>query len=201
MPLSEVTILFGQRAGEIEKARDYFTQETRRFVEGVRGWTLRVRHDPWATDRVRLALAQEIESEGKTTGYLSSQYALARNAVKFVKRSNAVRVADITFGFLSSPDGVFFWEIWLEPTERYAMLDAAVWHAWNARETGGESSSGAALPGACHFRTNNSVRFVQRSLSSDLTEQVAYDDVKTVFEFMLGADVALQHGTMGEQDE
>ena len=35
--LSEISLLFGQKAGEIEKAREIFTAETRSFVTAILG--------------------------------------------------------------------------------------------------------------------------------------------------------------------
>jgi hypothetical protein len=70
--LSEVSLVIAQRAGDLEKAREIFTAETRAFVTGILGAVRRARSDSWATARVRLDLPREIETEAKSTGYLRS---------------------------------------------------------------------------------------------------------------------------------
>jgi hypothetical protein len=59
--LSEVSILIGQRARDIEKAREIFTAEIRAFFGGILAGVRRIRSDPWTTSRVRLDLPRESE--------------------------------------------------------------------------------------------------------------------------------------------
>lgn len=57
--LSEVSILIGQRARDIEKAREIFTAEIRAFVAGILADVRRIRSDPWITSRVRIDLPRD----------------------------------------------------------------------------------------------------------------------------------------------
>jgi hypothetical protein len=73
--LSEVSVLIGQRARDIEKAREIFTAEIRAFVNGVLAGVRRIRADPWTTGRVRIDLPRDIEFESKASSELSNQFA------------------------------------------------------------------------------------------------------------------------------
>src|SRR5687768_3512941 len=133
--LSEVSILIGQRARDIEKAREIFTAEIRAFVGGVLAGVRRIRSDPWTTSRVRLELPRDIENEAKTASDFSSQYALARTELRFKKGTRFVQVADLRFGieFEDSVD-VFTWQITLVPAARYNRIDDLLWHQWRSHQ-------------------------------------------------------------------
>lgn len=96
--LSEVSVLIGQRARDIEKAREIFTAESRAFVGGILAGVRRVRSDPWTTPRVRLDLPREIETEAKSSIDFSSQFAVARVTIRFKKGTNYRQIADLRFG-------------------------------------------------------------------------------------------------------
>src|SRR4029079_15697065 len=118
--LSEVSVLIGQRARDIEKAREIFTAEIRAFVAGILGGVRRIRSDPWTTARVRNVLAREIESETKTASDFSSQYALARTELRFKKGTKFVQIADLRFGIeFDESSAVFAWQVMLVPASRY----------------------------------------------------------------------------------
>jgi hypothetical protein len=110
--LSEVTLLIGQRAGDLEKAREIFTAETRSFVTGILAGIRRLRSEPWTTPRVRIDLPREIETEAKATGYLSSQFAISRCNLRFKKGTNYQIVGEIRFGSeYDEPSDAFIWQI------------------------------------------------------------------------------------------
>ena len=183
--LSEVSVLFGQRAADIEKAREIFTAETRSFVSGVLAGIQRARSDPWVTSRVRVDLPREIETESKT-GYLSSQYAIARAQLRFKKGTNFIVIADVRFGveFEQQANG-FVWQVTLVPTARYQRVDDVLWRQWRTQ------SDADALPGGRHDDRANTVRFVQRPLDEGMKPEAAFNDVKGIFEFILTADGSL----------
>lgn len=183
--LSEVTVLFGQRAGDIEKAREIFTSEVRAFVSGILAAARRVRSEPWTASRVRIDLPREIDTESKATGYLSSQFALARTDLRFKKGTKFVVVAELKFGIeFDATMDAFAWNVSLVPAARYQRLDNAIWQQWKV--TKGEN----APPGATHQDKANTVRFVLRPLS-ETTSDVAFNDAKEALEFLLGCETAV----------
>src|SRR6188472_2660863 len=96
--LSEVTCVLGQRAAELERAREIFTSEIRRFSEGVLS-ILRQRHqEAWLSPRIRLECPSEILFENKPFGMLRTQFAQAAVAVRFKKGALYQAVADLTCG-------------------------------------------------------------------------------------------------------
>lgn len=54
-----------------------------------------------------------------------------------------------------------------------------------------EGHRGSAPPGATHQDKANTIRFVSRPLSMDLSPEVAFNDVKVVMEFVISADAPL----------
>jgi len=183
--LSEVSLVIAQRAGDLEKAREIFTAETRAFVTGIVGAARRARSDSWATARVRLDLPREIENESKSTGYLSGQFAIGRAQVRFKKGTNFQVVADVRFGVeFDEASERFVWQMILVPAARYQRIDDLLWRDWKTHKDG-------PLPGAEHKEKDNTVRFVMRELNADLTAEVAFSDTKRVLEFVVQADAAL----------
>ena len=184
--LSDVSLLIGQRAGDLEKAREIFTAETRAFVTGILGGVRRLRSEPWSTPRVRIDIPREIETEAKSTGYLSSQFAVARCQLRFKKGTNYQAVGEIRFGMeYDEPLDSFTWQITLVPAARYQRMDDTVWAHWRA-------AVGSSLPpGSAHHDKTNTVRFALRPVNPDLTAETAFNDAKQVLEFMLTADVPL----------
>ncbi len=81
--LSEVTLLIGQRAGDLEKARDIFTSDTRNYVTNILSALQRARSEPWVQARVRIDLPREIDYEAKAGAPLSSQYAVGGCDLRF----------------------------------------------------------------------------------------------------------------------
>jgi len=179
--LSEVSILIGQRARDIEKAREIFTAEIRAFVGGLLAGVRRIRTDPWTTSRVRLDLPRDIDTEAKAASDFSSQYAVARAALRFKKGTNFRQIADTRFGieFDESAD-LFAWQITLVPAASYNRVDDVVWQQWRIHQ--------ASYVGARHQDKANTVRFVSRPLSAEVTAEAAFNDVKTVLEFLLTAE-------------
>ena len=184
--LSEVTLLIGQRAGDLEKARDVFTAETRAFVTSILGAIKRARSDPWTTNRIRLDFPRDTETEQRATPFLRNQYCIARTSLKFKRGTNFREVAAVNFGleFDESRDA-FAWQVLLVPAANYQQIDDRVWRQW---------CSGAyanSLPEAEHQVKTNTVRLVRRPLDDQLSQQSAFNDVKSVLEFLLTTDSAL----------
>jgi hypothetical protein len=139
--LSEVSVLIGQRARDIEKAREIFTAEIRAFVTGILAGVRRIRTEPWTTSRVRIDLPREIENETKAASDFSSQYALARTDLRFKKGTKFVQIADLRFGIeFDEGADVFAWVVTLVPASRYNRVDDAIWHQWRLQQ---QSSAGA----------------------------------------------------------
>ena len=177
---SEVSILIGQRAGDLEKAQDVFITETRGFVNNVLTAVRRARSEPWILKRVRIDLPDETESEGKT-GVPPSQF--ARPELKFRKAMKFSKVADVRFGIEYEESlGTFMWQIVLVPDGKYRQMDDLIWNHW-------QSQVGESLPlGSVHQVKLNLIRFVQRPISDELTWDVAFSDVKQVLETLLLTD-------------
>lgn len=184
--LSEVSILIGQRAGDLEKAREIFTAETRAFASGVLAGIRRVRSEPWASSRVRIDLPREIETEAKASGYLSNQFAIGRANLRFKKGTNFQIVADIRFGIeLDEATDVFAWQVTLVPAARYQRIDDLLWQQWRG------SALSHSLPGSIHHDKANTIRFVLRNVGNELSAEEAFNDVKNVLEFIVSAESAL----------
>jgi hypothetical protein len=182
--LSEVSILIGQRARDIEKAREIFTAEIRAFVGGILAGVRRIRSDPWTTSRVRIDLPREIENETKTSSDFSSQYAVARTDLRFKKGTKFVQIADLRMGIeFDEGADVFAWQITLVPAARYNRVDDVVWHQWRTHQP--------SYAGARHQDRANTVRFVSRALGPEVTAETAFNDVKTVLEFLLTVEAQL----------
>jgi hypothetical protein len=182
--LSEVSVLIGQRARDIEKAREIFTAEIRAFVNGVLAGVRRIRTDPWTTGRVRIDLPRDIEFESKASSELSNQFAFARVELRFKRGCKFVQIADLRFGIeFDENAGVFAWQVTLVPASRYNRIDDVVWHQWKVQP--------AQPPGARHRDKANTVQFLSRPVSPELTAEAAYNDVKSVLEFQLTTEAAL----------
>jgi hypothetical protein len=185
--LSEVTCVLGQRAAELEQARDIFTSEIRRFTESVLS-LLKQRHaDTWFSPRIRLDCPAEILFESKPFSVLRGQFAQAAVAVRFKKGALYQAVADLTCGIEYVDNGqqqAFAWMVKLVPFSRYHQLDDAIWHEWKLRHASG-------LPvGSRHVERANVVHFVARPLSSSLSSELAAQDTRQVLDFLLGCDQA-----------
>jgi hypothetical protein len=184
--LSEVTLLIGQRAGDLEKARDIFTSDTRNYVTSILSALQRARSEPWVQGRVRIDLPREIDSEAKSGGPLSSQYALGGCDLRFKRGMKFTVVARINFGVeFDDQLGAFAWQVTLIPEARFHRIDDGLWNLWR------ESVGQAQLPGAVHQTKANTVRFVQRPLDKDVTAELAFSDAKQVLEVVLSADAVL----------
>ena len=69
------------------------------------------------------------------------------------------------------------------PGSRYQRLDDTIWREFKAL--------GLDYPMAHHDERGNTVRFVQRSLGSELSPEGNFIDVKAILEFLMGADGAI----------
>jgi hypothetical protein len=192
--MSEVSVLIAQRARDIEKAREIFTAEIRAFVNGILAAVRRIRTDPWTTSRVRVDLPREIEFEAKASSEFTSQFSFARVALRFKKGTNFRQIADVRCGIEFDEDaGVFVWLIELVPAASYNRVDDVVWHQWKA-----QSSTPA---GARHFDKANTVRFLSRTVGPELTAEAAFNDTKSVLEFLLTTEPGLADAIGLESDE
>lgn len=184
--LSEITLLIGQRAGDLEKAKEIFTSDTRNFVTNILAALRRARSEPWVQARVRIDLPREIDTEGKSGVLLSSQFALARCDLRFKRGTNFRVIAETKFGIeFEEPSDTFVWQVMLVPEARYQRIDDILWNHW--RTTVGVS----VPPGSLHQAKANLVRFVQRPITQELSPDVAFNDAKQVLEVLLSADAPL----------
>lgn len=184
--LSEVTLLIGQRAGDLQKAREIFTADTRNFVTNILSELHRSRTEPWVQARVRIDLPDEIDYEAKSGAPFSSQYALGGCDLRFKRDIKFVVVARINFGVeFDEQLRAFAWQVTLNPQGKFYRLDDGLWNRW--REVLGP----AVLPGAAHHTKANIVRFVQRPLDKDVTAELAFSDVKQVLDAILASDAVL----------
>ncbi len=184
--LSDVTMLFGQRAGDLEKAREVFTAEIRGFVSGVLAGVMRVLPETSLVNRrVKVDPDHEIDTENRT-GYVSNQMAIAPVVLRFKKETKYMSIADVPFGIqFDQTADAFKWHVSLVPSAKYPRLDDVVWRSWKNHE------ASKAMPGAARQEKANILRFVSRALDADLTHQVAFSDVKQIFEFLLATEADL----------
>ena len=177
--LSDVTLLMADNAPYLELAREVFTSETRRFVGNVLEGARRTRSEPWTNGRVKVELPREVSTELKISAYLRSQFALARAELRFKKGAKYVVVAEVPFGIaFDDRANTFTWQVNLEPMSKYPRLDDEVWRACQ--------SSLVSFPEALHDNATNTVRFVSRPVSKELSAEGAYADAKAVLDFLLG---------------
>ncbi|HEY8945667.1 MAG TPA: hypothetical protein VIM73_15465, partial [Polyangiaceae bacterium] len=78
--LSEVSRLFAQRAGDLERAREVFSVESRNYVTSILGAVQRVRGEPWTVGRVRVDFPDQLETGKGNT--ISNQSAIARATLR-----------------------------------------------------------------------------------------------------------------------
>jgi hypothetical protein len=184
--LSEISLLIGERAGDLEKGREIFTAESRGFVNGILNGVRHVRSDPWTQGRVRVDLPHEIDIEPKSAGYLSSQFAFARCVLRFKRGVMFQQIAEVSFGLeFDQALGTFVWQVTLVPAARFQRIDDLVWNQYRT------VASPSLLPLGSHMVRSNTIRFVQRALNKELTLEMAFTDVKHVLEFLLSTDAAL----------
>lgn len=182
--LSEVTVLMGTRARDIEKAREIFTAEIRTFVRDVVTRIRLIRSDPWITARIRVDLPKEIDTEVKAASDFSSQYAIAKLGLRFKKGTKFMLIADVQMGIeLDEVAEVFAWQATLVPASSYNRVDDVVWAEWMKRQP---------IPaGAAHLDRANTVRFFSRQLSPEVTGELAFHDAKAMLEFLLTLEAPL----------
>ena len=190
--LSQVSLLIAQRAGDLEKAREIFTAESRAFVTGILAGVRRLRSEPWTTPRVRIDIPREIDTEPKAGGYLSSQFAVSRCLLRFKKGTNYQAIGEIRFGVeYDDPSDAFTWQITLVPSARYYRLDDHVWASW--RTTFAETLP----PSSSHHDKTNTVRFVQRPVDAALNAEMSFNDVKQVGVHAVGRCASRRSGWLG----
>lgn len=184
--LSEVSVLIGQRAADLEKAREVFTSEIRGFVTGILTGVKRTRSDPWTATRIRLDIPREIDNEAKASSDLRSHFAAGRVNLRFKKGVTFQVVGEVRFGIeFDEAADVFTWQVTLVPSARYQRIDDLVWAQW--RDKIGENLP----PGSIHHDKTNTVRFVSRAVTAELTSEVAFNDVKNVLEFVMTAETPI----------
>lgn len=182
--LSEVTILMGARARDIEKAREIFTAEIRTFARDILTRVRLIRSDPWTTARIRLDLPKEIDTEAKAASDFSSQRAIAQVGLRFKKGTKFMLIADVRMGIeLDDVTEVFTWQATLNPASSYNRIDDVVWAQWMKRQP--------PHAGAAHLDKAHTVRFFSRPLSAEVTGESAFNDAKAVLEFLLTIESSL----------
>jgi len=184
--LSDISLLIGERAGDLEKGREIFTAESRGFVNNILTGIRHLRSDPWTQARVRVDLPREIDTEPKSAGYLSTQFAFARCVLRFKRGVKFQQIAEVPFGLeFDQALGTFIWQVTLVPAARFQRIDDLVWNQYRT------VANSSLLPLANHLVRSNTIRFVQRPLNKELTLEMAFNDVKQVLEFLLSTDGAL----------
>lgn len=100
--------------------------------------------------------------------------------------TNFMVVAEIRFG-IEFDEGTdqFAWQVTVSPAARYQRIDDQLWAHW--KSTPREN----APPGAVHQDKANTVRFVSRPITLELTPEMAFNDVKMILEFIISADAPL----------
>ena len=95
-------------------------------------------------------------------------------------------IGEIPFGIeYNDPTDSFTWQITLVPSAKHHRIDDHVWNQWR-------SAVGTNLPPESAYRDKtNTIRFVLRPVSPDLSAEVAFNDSKQVLEFMLTSDASL----------
>lgn len=184
--LSEVSILFGQHVSDIEKARDIFTAEIRRFVGDLLGALGSERENTWNSPKVQVKIKDaDLENEGKSTSFLSRQYAVASLPLCFKIKVKYMAIAEINFGVeFESETASFAWRIKLVPASRHQWLDELIWTEW-------QKAKPSPPPGAKHDPKEGVVVFVSRSFGTDLTFKLALDDVSEVLKFVVASEPVL----------
>jgi hypothetical protein len=179
--LSDVTILIGRHARDLERAQDVFRTEIGGFLINILAALRRARSEPWAQARVRIDVPRDVETENQAAGMPPSHF--ARAFLRFKKGTNFQRVAEVRFGVeFEESLGSFTWQIYLVPDARYQRMDDHLWNHWRA--AAGQSPP----PGSVHQAKSNTVRFVQRPIDKELTGDIAFNDVKLVLEALLSTD-------------
>lgn len=184
--LSEVSILYGQHVAEIEKAREIFTTESRRFVRDL---LESIRDDGaarWSTPKIQIKTRDaDLETEKSVTSLLNRQKALASVELCFKMRVKYLVISEIAFGVeFDSSSSAFAWRIELIPEGKYPWLDEIIWTEW-------QKSAPTLPPGAQHIAKEGIVVFVSRSFGLDLTAKAALDDLLNVFKFSLNLESVL----------
>jgi hypothetical protein len=184
--LSDVSILFGQHVLDIERARDIFTAETRRFIGDLLSAIENDRTGSWSSPKIQIKTKDaELENEGKSTGFLSRQYVIATLPLCFKIRVKYMAIAEINFGVeFDVATGSFAWRVKLVPSSRYQWLDEVVWTEWQKAKT-------SLPPGASHEPKEGVVVFMSRCFGPDLTFKLASEDITDVLGFLVGAEPAL----------
>lgn len=175
--LSEVSILYGQHVVDVEKAREIFTTETRRFVRDLLASVTDVE---WSSPKVQIRTRDtDLETEERVTSLLTRQKAVAIVDLCFKIKVRYVAISEIKFGVEFDPTGgSFAWRIELAPEGKYQWLDEIVWAEW-------QKSSPVLPPGAKHLPKEGVVVFVSRRFGPELTSKAGFDDLQGVFNFGL----------------
>jgi len=105
-------------------------------------------------------------------------------------------IGEIRLGIeYNDPTDSFSWQITLVPAGKYHRIDDHVWNLW-------KTGCGANLPPeSAHRDKTNTVRFVLRPVSPEMTAEVAFNDAKRVLEFMLTSDASLAEAVGFDPDD
>ena len=183
--LSEVSILMAERAEDLETAHEVFSVEIREFVHGVLSSLRRIKSEPWVMPRVRIDLPREVDTVARAGTRITEQFAVARAELRFKKGVKFMPVAEISFGIdFDGEQQQFNWRVMLVPSGKYPQIDDRMWALWAAHPKN-------ALPNAKHLVKANTVRFVSRKLSNELSAETAFNDAKAVLDFAINADAVI----------
>jgi|CXWL01.1.fsa_nt_gi hypothetical protein len=184
--LSEVSVLMADRAADLEAAHEVFSVEIQEFVQGVLSSLRRIRAEPWIMPRVRIDLPREVDAASRAGARITDQFAVARAELRFKKGVKFMPVAEISFGIeFDEVLQQFAWRVMLVPSGKYMLIDDRIWALWNG------NGAKALPPGSEHLKKANTVRFVLRKVSSELSAETAFNDAKMVLDFAINADAVL----------
>ena len=83
----------------------------------------------------------------------------------------------------------------LLPSSKYPRLDDLLWNHWQT------TAGNASLPGSAHQVKSNTILFAQRPVGTELSGDVAFNDVKFVLEALLNAGPAVAESVGFEPEQ
>ncbi len=191
--LNALSILFAQRAGELDRARAIFLADARTFVEAVRT-RLAEDTESYSKERIRLTIPLEVECEGKA-GSIVDQSAVATIDFRFRRRTRFIGIAEVRFGVVyDHKNGRYVWSATLTPNGNYSLVDNVLWRAFRDAELPKIFVSAEPL------EKTNAIRFLQRELNSELTADSALSEIKKLLDFLTTTTKELSEA-VGAEDE
>lgn len=188
--LSEVSVLFASRAGDIQRAREVFVEDARSFVEWVMKRAEKHKVEAAAESKVRLDVEGEIVTEPKSSYSVFTHRFEGLITIRYQKNKKFVEVAVIEFGIgADDKEETFVWYVMIDRV-RSTRLDDGLWKAW------AQEKPDALPPGARHVASENQVVLVERPLA-ELKEETARKDVEDAMAFVLKSEAIVVDAMAG----